>query len=183
MKCAFKWRTKEDNMGIELKPCGKCGGEGRLTDGDHRYNPKNKTIKFLNSEDGFTTIAECKICKRHTWGFKIPFDAINEWNNGKIYSDQEWKDKLAKEYTGRIFSEEEIMDFILQTEWETYDVVIYFTNSDTTFMSFDSDEESLEYFVFDFDIYEKELGKAIHKILNYIKQHNLKVREMRYRRK
>lgn len=65
-------------MGIELKPCSKCGGKGRLYDFDHMYNPKNKPMKFLNNGNGLTTAAECLNCKRFTEHFNTPIESINE---------------------------------------------------------------------------------------------------------
>lgn len=69
-------------MGIELRPCGKCGGKGKLSDFGHVYDPKNKSNKFLNIGNGLKTWAECKNCERFTERFKSPIEAINKWNDG-----------------------------------------------------------------------------------------------------
>lgn len=79
------------DMGIELKLCSKCGGKGRLYDFDHNYNPKNKSIKFLNKGNGLSTAAECLKCGRYTEHFWVPIDAINSWNKGEMYSGRNGK--------------------------------------------------------------------------------------------
>lgn len=166
---------------IELNPCSKCGGKGKLCDGDHRYDPKNKTIKFLNNKNGFTTIAECKNCERWTDGFDVPIKAIDAWNKGEVYNEREWKDKLEKEYTGKIYTEEEIKNFIFQTDWKTHEIKISFTNGDYEYICYNEDD--LEYFTFEFDILEEKLEKVIEHLVNCIKQSNLKVKEMKHTRK
>lgn len=165
-------------MGIELKPCIRCGGDGKLVDFEHRYNPKNKTIKFLNNGNGLKTWAECKSCKRFTESFSTPIEAINKWNMGEIYNDEEYGNKLEKEYIGKIFSENEIKNFIIQTKWDTEDVDITFTNGDCERIFFDKNDS--EYVSFDMGIYEKEINKLLSEVLNYIKERNLKAKELEY---
>lgn len=166
------------SMGIELKPCIRCGGDGKLIDFEHRYNPKNKTIKFLNSGNGLRTWAECKSCKRSTESFIIPIEAINKWNMGEIYNEEEYRNKLEKEYIGKIFSEDEIKNSIIQTKWDTDGVEIKFTNGDYERIFFD--KYNSEFVSFDMSIYEKEINKLSSEVLNYIKERNLKVKEMEY---
>lgn len=161
-----------------MRLCAKCNEKGKLFNFDHCYNQKNKSIKFLNSENELKTWAECMSCKRFTGGFLKPVDAINQWNMGHIYNDEEYGDKLQKEYVGKIYSDEEISKFINQTEWDKYCIEIYFTNGDYERIFFD--EYDSEFVSFDMSIYGKELNKLILEVLNYIKLRKLKVKEMKY---
>lgn len=164
-------------MGIELSPCNKCGGKGKLINFDNSYDPKYKSIKFLKS-GGLKTWAECKSCKRFTESFTIPIEAINKWNMGEIYNDEEYGNKLEKEYIGKIFSENEIKKFIIQTKWNTHGADIKFTNGDLERIFFDKNYS--EFVSFDMGIYEKEINKLLSEVLNYIKERNLKVKEIEY---
>ena len=166
-------------MNIELKPCSKCGGKWRLYDFDHTYNPKNKSIKFLNNGNGLTTAAECCNCGRSTKHFNLPIDAINSWNEGEIYNGKEYGDKLAREYTGKIYSEEEIREHIMQTNWNIYGVEIYFTNGSSQRIYIDEYEPKYILPYMD-TIIEKDINKIISIIFNFIKERNLKVKELEY---
>lgn len=166
------------DMGIELKLCSKCGGKGRLYDFDHNYNPKNKSIKFLNKGNGLSTAAECLKCGRYTEHFWVPIDAINSWNKGEMYSGREWEDKRAREYNGKVCSDEEIRNYIFQTKLDSYGVEIYFTNgcSERVFI----DKYDSEYIIVGMGIVEKKLEKVVIDILEYIKKRNIKVKEIEY---
>lgn len=97
---------------------------------------------------------------------------------GEIYNEEEYRDKLEKEYIGKIFSEDEIKNFIIQTKWDTDGVKIGFTNGDCERIFFDKYDS--EYISFDMDIFGNKLSNIIFDVLNYIKVRNLKVKEMEY---
>lgn len=164
-------------MGIELKPCSKCGGKGELENFDKRYNPKYKSLKYL-SDEGLKTWAQCKNCGKYTKASTIPIDVINEWNNGEIYSDKEWFDKLDKEYVGKVYLDDEIEEYILQTDFEKNS--IEFTMTNTAFSNIYFDKLYNCYAVlFNVELREENINKFVSNFLKYIKNNNFRVAKMK----
>lgn len=159
----------------KLNPCSKCGGKGRLYDFEHKYSPSSRSVKFLISAHDFSTAAECINCGRYTEHFNTPIDAINCWNKGEIYNFKEYGEKKAKEYTGEIYTEEEIRKFIAELEWEEgYVVDLWLNNEDCVRIGFDNGG----YFVFGLIVFEKDINKMLEAVFNYLNKSSLKVKEI-----
>lgn len=152
-----------------------------MHDFDHSYSPNGKSVKFLETGYGLSTFAECQKCLRSTEGFKTPIGAIIAWNDGEMYNTKEWKEKLEREYTGKIFSDEEIKNFIENnlTDAELEHIGIYFTNGDYMRAGYDSEYKEYSTFFTDKEwIVDTDIHKFINKFLGFLKEGSLKIKEI-----
>ena len=164
---------------IKLNSCRKCGGKGTLVSFDCTYNVKYKSLNFLKNGDGFNIWAECKNCKRFTEKSKIPLDVIEQWNNGEMYSNKEWSDKLNREYVGKVYSEYEIKNYILKTDFEKNS--IEFTMADTSYETIYFNKTTNSYLMlFDCSLEEKNINGFINNLLEYFQNNKLKVVAIRH---
>lgn len=174
---------------IVINTCKHCGGKGRLFDFDHYYSPNSKTIKFLQSEQELTSRVECNKCGRITDSFKIPMDAIQKWNNGEMYTHKERCEKHAQDYVGEIYTDEEIKDFILKTNFKDKEyrkaIGLELTNNDCLEIHYNDEEgystapwiyvEGESYT----DVSGHDIDDFIEQFLSYLKKLSLKVKEMK----
>ena len=164
-------------MGIEMVSCPKCGGRGKLADFDHCYNPKNSSIKFLKTKKTLKTWGECKNCERTTEGFFIPAEAIMAWNKGEIYSSEEYREKLAREYTGKVYTEDEIKEYIINTNFNKEYIDVDFTNGTGTQIHFNPEYSKYEAYWFGC-LSETNIKVFIISFLNEIQNKKLKVKSI-----